>query len=185
VTGWKRLLLIAFGWGIGCAFGIGVLIGVWSWYASRPKPSKPWNNTAIKATYDTVFAEGDNNTLVVAYVLENVTNVDYKATDGSAIMLTGKLKRENSSSAYSNVDRIDYPVFIPMKHRGRVLIHLAYPYSVKEKSKETPDERKKYKEDLEQYMAKELPNLDGFVLFDSDYRYEIDFPGGWKTSPNP
>jgi hypothetical protein len=185
VTGWKKLLLIGVGWGVGFALGLGVLVGMWSWHESRPKPPKPWNNSAIKATYDTVFTEGDTNTLVIAYVLENATDRDYKATDDSTIMLTGKLLRENSASTYLNVDKLDYPVFIPMRHRGRVLIHLAYPYSVKEKAGETPDERKKYREDLEEYMVKELPNLDGFVMFDSEYHYEIDFPSGWKASSKP
>jgi hypothetical protein len=31
------------------------------------------------------------------------------------------------------------------------------------------------------FLAKDATNLDGFVLFDTGNKYEIDFPSGWET----
>ena len=55
-----------------------------------------------------------------------------------------------------------------------------YPYPVKEKPNADLQERRKYRADLENYIAKEFGNLDGFDLLDETTRYEIVFPGGWK-----
>lgn len=32
---------------------------------------------------------------------------------------------------------------------------------------------------LKEYVIKNMPNLDGFILLDGSTRYEIDFPKGW------
>jgi hypothetical protein len=45
----------------------------------------------------------------------------------------------------------------------------------------TEEEKKQFRDELRKYVSGELPNLDGFVLFDERNRYQIDFPGGWKN----
>jgi hypothetical protein len=49
-----------------------------------------------------------------------------------------------------------------------------------------PEERTKLSDDmrpgqkeLKMYVQKEMGNLDGFVLFDGEKKYEVDFPRGW------
>lgn len=42
-----------------------------------------------------------------------------------------------------------------------------------------PEEQEKQHKALEDYVRNEMPNLDGFVLFDDFHGYEIDFPKGW------
>lgn len=47
---WKKPLLIGLGWGVGTAVGLAAALAVFLWYQSRPKPTKPWNTSSIKAT---------------------------------------------------------------------------------------------------------------------------------------
>jgi hypothetical protein len=46
---WKRSLFISIGWGLGTVVGLALLVGGFLWYSHRPKPEKPWNQSAIKA----------------------------------------------------------------------------------------------------------------------------------------
>jgi hypothetical protein len=59
-------------------------------------------------------------------------------------------------------------------------IIIPYPYPIKEKDKPTRDEQKQYTTNVAKYVTDEMGNLDGFVLFDTLNRYEIDFPNGWE-----
>lgn len=179
---WKRPLLIGVGWGLGTAVGLAVLLGGFLWYRSRPKPPKPWNTSAIKAEYDYLGTEGDKNTIVFYYTLENTTDFDYRIEDGHDIAMNGKLGREHSLSLFSGFEKIDYPIAVPAKKRVRFVVHIDYAYPEKEKPKPDADERKKYREAVEKYVVDELNNLDGFDLLDETKRYEIIFPAGWKHS---
>jgi hypothetical protein len=182
---WKRLLLIGVGWGLGTAFGLAILVGIFLWYEGRPKPPvppKPWNSTSIKADYDYAYTEGDGNNIVVYYTLENMSDFDYRVEDGHNMTIGAKLKKESSLSPFNETGKIDYPIFVPAKKRVRFPIHLSYPYPVKENPKADVDERKKYRQAVEKYLSDELGNLDGFDLLDETSRYEIIFPNGWTRS---
>ncbi len=180
---WKRPLFIGIGWGLGTALGVVLLVGGFLWYQSRPKPPappKPWNSSAIKAEYDYSDTEGDNNNVVIYYTIENTTDFDYRVVKSPDITLSAKLLRENSLSVTSDSDTIDYPIVVPAKKRVRCPIHLKYPYPERMKANPAPGEGKKYRDEVEKYVAKELNNLDGFDLLDGANRYEIIFPAGWK-----
>ncbi len=180
---WKRPLLIGIGWGLGTAVGLGILLGGFLWYENRPrppKPPKPWNAASIRADYDYAYTEGDKNSIVFYYTLENMTNFDYRVADGHGILMSAKLQRQNNLSPFGEDERIDYPIFVPAKKRVRFPIHITYTYPVKEKQGANTEERKKYREAVEKYIADEFGNLDGFDLLDETNRYEIIFPGGWK-----
>ena len=187
---WKRALLIGVGWGLGTAVGLGMIVGGFLWYESRPKPPvppKPWNASAIKAEYDLVSTDTDKdreNVIVFYYILENTTDFDYRVEDGRRITMTGKLEDERSLSAFlKSQGVIDYPIFVPAKKRVRFRVHLiGYTYPVKQKDNPTTQERKQYRETLAKYVADEFPNLDGFDLLDEGNRYEIILPGGWKET---
>lgn len=180
---WKRPLFIGIGWGLGTAVGLVILVGGFLWYESRPKPPKPpkpWNVAAIKAEYDDADTEGDGNTLVVSYTLENTTDFDYRADESQDIMFNSTLDREKSLLSVSNLLKINYPIVIPAKKRVSFKVHIDYHYTEKEKENADLQERTKHKEGVEKFLATEMANLGGFDLLDAVNRYEIIFPAGWK-----
>ena len=89
------------------------------------------------------------------------------------------LKRQNSLSVYGNLLEAELPVFLPAGQRQWFRLHLKYPYGEKEPADTTPEQRKAYQGKLAAYVRKELGNLDGFILFDENRRFEIRLPSGW------
>ena len=174
------------GVGFGLALGFTVVIAGYIWYESRPRPPKLWNTTAITATFDRIDTEGQNNTLLFAYTLENNTLFDYKVTGQSSVIMTAKLNRQRSLSLDRNDHfiTVDYPIFIPSGQRTQFLIHLGYPYryeGIRERpiANASSEERKKYREAVAAFVNEQMGNVDGFVLFDEINRYQITFPKGW------
>jgi len=181
---------MGFGWGLGTAVGLGIIVGGFLWYESRPKPPKPpkqWNRSAIKAEYDRVDTEGDKNTIVFYYTLENTTDFDYRVENGENISVNANLEKERSLTHFDEMESIDYPIIVPTKKRVRIGIHLGgYPCPVKPKENPNAEERKEHRTAVEKYVVDELTDLDGFDLLDEANRYEIFFPSGWKkTSQQP
>jgi hypothetical protein len=41
------------------------------------------------------------------------------------------------------------------------------------------EERQKFRKELSDFVNTKLSNLDGFVLFDDNNRYQINLPKGW------
>lgn len=183
---WKRLFLIGAGWGVGTAVGLAGVIGCFIWYQGRPKPPKPWNRSAIIAEYDYVDTEGDKNTIIFYYTLENTTDFDYHLESGTNVGMNAMLHKQHSLSPFTESESVNYPISVPAKKRVRFPIHIGYPYPEKEKPDDDLEERRRYRAGLETYIAKELANLDGFDLLDETNRYEIVLPGGWKKAkPQP
>jgi hypothetical protein len=182
VSAWKRLAIVSFFGGSGLAFAAAFILGSFVWYKSRPKPPAPWNRKAITATYD-LIETGDENHIVFYYVLQNTTDQDYRVETSSGIDLTGKLKQENSLSQFKgDYEKIEYPIFIPAQQRLRFTIEIPYPYEKTLRSDAPIEERRKFHKELEQFVGTEMGNLNGFVLFDNNRKYEIDFPKGWDSS---
>jgi len=155
--------------------------GGFIWYSERPKPPKAWNKQAITAEYDEVDTEGEDNHLTFRYTLQNNTDFDYRFGSSSGIEISAKLREQKGPVEFSqNAITVDFPVFVPAKNRVRLPIILKYRYPVRETNVPTSEERKQYKTDVAKYVANKLSNLDGFVLFDTMHRYEIDFPSGWE-----
>lgn len=125
---WKKLLLIGIGWGLGTAVGLALIVGGFLWHESRPKPPvppKPWNSAAIKAEYDYVDTEGDKNTIVFYYTLENTTDFDYRLEDGAHVAMAGTLEQQHSLSEFDG--SVNYPISVPAKKRVRFAVHTNYP----------------------------------------------------------
>src|SRR5690242_6809659 len=95
---WKRVFIKAAGIGAGFTLMIAILAGVGIWYWNRPRPPKPWNTKALTAEYIDVDVEGQKNTLVFNYTLQNNTDFDYRVGNATGITIGAKLKRENSLS---------------------------------------------------------------------------------------
>jgi hypothetical protein len=187
---WKRTLFIGIGWGLGTAVGLAVIVGGLLWYENRPKPPtppkppKPWDVASIKAEYDYVDTEGDKNSLVFYYILENTTDFDYELQNDNRVRMNATLEQQKSLSPFSagDFEKIDYPIFVPAKKRVRFSIHIGYTYPVKQKENADLEERRAYRRGIEKYVADKMGNLDGFDLLEETNRYEIIFPAGWKQS---
>lgn len=177
----KRVIVSGIAGGVGFAAALAIIFGTIYWYQGKPKPPKPWNKTAIAASYDTVDVEGEKNHLVFSYTLQNNTDFDYGFSDLNSIMAMARLKKQKSLSGNKNDDllRPDCPILIPAKQRLRFALHVAYPYDKSLKNDATKEEKERYRKDLEAYVAKEFSNLDGFTIFDEVNRYQIEFPKGW------
>jgi hypothetical protein len=178
---WKLVFLRGVGFGVGFALMVCGIGGSWLWYKSRPRPQAPWNKQAIVAEFDYVRPQGENNNLTFHYVLQNNTDSDYRIDSEADAEITARLKKEKGFSSFANkYVKIDYPIFVPAKSRLWVSLNVPYPYPIKEKINPTEDEDKQYGTDVAKYVTTKTGNLDGFVLFDTLNRYEIDFPGGWE-----
>lgn len=177
----KRWAITGASFGAGLAVTLSLIAGVYSLYASKPNPPKPWNTRAITATYDYIDTEGDNNTFVFYYTLQNNTDYDYRIADATNVTLLAKLERQKSLSGSKNDQylKFDFPLLVPAKQRLRLAIHLDYPSGKQSKAEATKDEREKYKNELSVLLNVTVPNLDGFAIFDESNRYQIDLPKGW------
>ena len=78
---WRKIFLRAAGFGAGAIVTAAVIIGAIVRWPRRPEKSKPWNTSAITASFDSIDTEGDTNTMVFVYTLQNNTDVDYQVQD--------------------------------------------------------------------------------------------------------
>jgi hypothetical protein len=167
-----------------------LVLGGVIWYKSRPEPPKPWNTSALKASYDSIDTEGDKSTFVFYYILENETNNDYKIENAEHITFAARLEQEKSLSIDSmggadQLFKLDYPLFVPAKQRVRIAIHFAETYGGSEKIRGNDygaaslEELRRFHKAVTDDLKKEDSNLDGFVFFDETNRYQINFPRGW------
>ena len=124
--------------------------------------------------------EGDKNTIVFFYTLENTTDFDYQVGDDHNITMTAKLQRQNDLSPLGENGKVDYPIYVPSKKRVQFKIHITYACPDKEKPDANTEERSQHRAAVEKYVGSELTNLDGFDFLDQESRYEIVFPAPWK-----
>jgi hypothetical protein len=197
MVGWKRLVLVAAGFGGGFAFVLASTVGIWIWYQGRPTKPKPWNTHAIIATFDNPEIgsgepEGPNGQfrpeiIILHYTLENTTDVDYHMPPQEQLELDGRLKREKSLTATRDVATLDKgQVFIPANQRRLFNLNLIYAGSESPTESFGPDPKTKEEHRrrvklIADYVRKEYSNLDGFVLFDNTNRYQINLPNGWDN----
>jgi hypothetical protein len=133
---WSRLFIKAAGVGAGFAVIVCLVVGCWKWYSSRPKAPKPWNKSAIVATFSDLTTD-DNDDIVFYYFVENRTKSDYLPGADTILMFKEtKGLREGSGNI-----GLDPYIFVPPGGRIRVAIHLPGKYSGKAVWI-NPDERK-------------------------------------------
>ena len=163
--------------------------------------NKPWNKQAITAEFGQVSTEGSDDHLAFLYILQNNTAEDLRLDSDAGISITAKLKGKGEFATFSQrIFTVTYPIFVPAKSRVRLDIQckckyelgkeLNHPLSAKPEfwpllylgpgALETALERGRDESVLALFVADTLPNLDGFVLFDSFNRYEIEFQSGWE-----
>ncbi len=151
--------------------------GTYVWLQSRPKPPKPWDTKSITATFDGVLTEGDQNTWVFYYSLSNNTDRDYRLDATSAACMS-KVRGNTLSNASPDFETFNSPIYIPSKHRLRFAVHVKFPYDMKDPI-DNEAAHAAWKKQFLEFVKREAPNLNGWVLFDETNRYEITLPRGW------
>ena len=179
----KRLVIISASAGVGLALAMAIIAGAALWYSSRPERPKPWNSKTIVATFDYPGVEGEvgAKTIVLYYTLENTTDLDYRMPHQDQLEINSRLRRENSLSGGKGLTVDSQDTFIPARQRKRFAIHVAYPMNDPLGPDKTKEDRRKQWQIIANFMKAELPNLNGFVIFDPVARYEIVFPNGWDN----
>ena len=85
---WKRVALIAAGFGAGFGICVAVTAGTYYWYSNRPKP---WNKNALKATFATMeFDTRPQETsykVDFLYDVENTTDRNYDFNSSNFTLL--------------------------------------------------------------------------------------------------
>ncbi|SRR5216684_8530503 len=203
---WKRLFIKAAGFGAGLAVVVCLVVGSWKWYSSRPKSPKPWNQSAVVATFSDLTTDRDGD-LVFYYFVENRSKFDYQTSYETTAMF-----KESSGLRDGNGNiGLDHNIFIPSGTRVRVAIRLPGKDSDKQvwinpdemkgwsvvsvedigpvksqTQEEKAAERKRqsavdteYLQHPEMYVRSHMNGFQGFVVFDTRYRYQIDFPKSW------
>lgn len=171
----KAVLIKWLSFGAGFAVMCAMIIVVASWYSSRPKP---WNPSAITASFDSFDLENKSYNLILYYILENTTSADYELQHSSKARLMQKLKRQDSLIDGEGV-LYDSPLFIPAKNKVRFAIKLDASFKEYFPSNILTQDREKRTKLIAEFANAEMTNLNGFVLFDETNRYEIVFPKSW------
>lgn len=133
-----------------------------------------WNRDGIKASYVAAqLREVDkaHSSLVLSYDLSNQTDLDYRLTEGPAVVIMRRLKGDGSLSQEESI-HLSYPVFLPAKQRARMAIEISrdFPW---------PREDSHYEEKLKEFVKQRLSDIRGFVLFDEASHSQIDLPAAW------
>jgi|SRR5665213_207043 len=177
---WKRIVLKAAGFGGGFAAVAALIIAACLWWSSRPVKPKPWNKTAITASYEAIIAAGKENTVEIMFTLRNNTDEDYKILDESSTHF-GVTTRQFQVTNYQDKDfaKFDYPIFVPAKSQVQVILHVPLIMEERLRDGASDDEGHDYNTKVAQLMKAAAGNVSGFVLLDDNARYEIDLPEGW------
>ncbi len=185
ISGWKKLAIRAFFGGAGFAVAIAMFAGIAVWYHDRPEPPKPWNTTALKATFDTMDISAghwkDTYSYPVGfyYNVQNNTDRNYRFSSTTftpmAVLIDSNALSKEFGSRQDGDISVDGPPFIPPGGTARIVIRVSYFY---------PDDFKKTDQaDIKKVIASfnnHLKELNGLVLFDEENHYRIDLPEGWK-----
>src|SRR5207302_3146620 len=109
--------------------------------------------------------------LILSYDLSNMSNVDYRLTDGSGVVVMSRLKSDGSLSQEQRI-RLSYPVFLPAGQRA----HLAFEIT---REFVWPKDDSHHDEKLKEFVRQMLAPVRGFVLFDDSSHSQFDLPAGW------
>lgn len=173
----KQLLIIAISAGAIVFLAILTLGG--SLFNNPPKEAHAaaapgWNREGIKATYVAAqLREVDkaHSSLILSYDLKNLTDMDYRLTEGAGVVIMSRLKGDGSLSQEESI-HLSYPVFLPARQRARLAIEISRAFA-------WPREDSHYEEKLKEFVKQRLSDVKGFVLFDEASHSQIDLPAAW------
>jgi hypothetical protein len=137
---------------------------------------KPWNSSAITATYvGTQLRQFDSGSaaLYLAYEVQNHTDSDYRLADGPQALVMTRLRADGSLSSQQQV-RLSYPTFLPARQRARVALEILSPFGWPAENDAV------FQDKLRDFVNQRLADAQSFVLFDQADRFQIEFPSGWQ-----
>lgn len=137
---------------------------------------KPWNSTAITASYAGAQLrelDSGNAALYLAFEVQNHTDSDYQLADGPGALVMSRLRADGSLSSQQPV-RLSYPTFLPARQRARVALEVPSSFAW------PADNDSAYQDKLRDFVNQKLADVQAFVLFDQADRFEIEFPSGWQ-----
>jgi hypothetical protein len=162
------------------AAGVVFLVTLWAFgrtsFARQPQEApKNWNRGGIRAVYmATQLREVDkaHASLILSYDLNNLTSVDYRLTDGSGVLIMGRLRSDGSLSQEQRI-RLSYPVFLPAGQRAHLAIQITREFA-------WPRDDSRHDEKLKEFVRETLARVRGFVLFDESSHCQFDLPAAWS-----
>ena len=186
----SRYKLIVVKWlsfGAGFAVASALLITAVSWYSHRPKQ---WDSSAIIGKFDHCSID-DAYKISVYYTLENTTNIDYEINDNSAIRLFHKNRQgvldvmevtwKESSGKGNKSPLLEYSksIFLPAGRKTPYSI----TWNVSFQNDFSPNILKLNSMEQSKLVSDFLSrdkawSFNGFVMYDENRKYEIDFPSG-------
>jgi hypothetical protein len=177
---WKKIAIRSLFGAVGVAIALAAIVGVAMWWHSRPKLPKPWNTGAIKATYDGMDVNSDQR-IEFIYVLENTTDMDYQLDSDAEVQFMIRLREPKSLDPDNLSELIRFPISIPAKERILFRFDATFLYyrNYWPPRDASLDERTQAAKKLDEYVRSQTGNLDGFVLFDANKRYQVNFPRAW------
>ena len=149
---------------------------IWLYVRPGVRSPKPWNSSAITATYvgaQLRELDSGNAALYLAYEVQNHTDSDYQLADGPAALVMSRLRADGSLSSQQRV-RLSYPTFLPAQQRARVALEILSAFSW------PADGDPAYQNRLRDFVNQRLMDVGAFVLFDQADRFDIEFPSGWQ-----
>jgi len=149
---------------------------IWLYVRPGVRSPKPWNSSAITATYvgaQLRELDSGNAALYLAYEVQNHTDSDYQLADGPAALVMSRLRADGSLSSQQRV-RLSYPTFLPAQQRARVALEILSAFSW------PADGDPAYQNRLRDFVNQRLIDVGAFVLFDQADRFDIEFPSGWQ-----
>jgi len=148
--------------------------------AHKPQPS-PWNSSAIQSTFagaQVQEADPAHATVVFFFDLDNNTDTDYRFAKGPGTVVMTRLKSNGSLSSEQPIE-LNNSVFLPARNRTRIAVQVTHPFnwpSGLPGGQIGPVNQLKFR----QFVADEVANLSGFVMFDTATHFQIELPGGWQ-----
>jgi len=153
-----------------------VLTAVILWVHAGWTTPKPWNSSAITASYvgaQLRQLDSGNAAVYLAYEVHNHTDSDYRLADGPEALVMTRLRVDGSLSSQQQV-RFCYPTFLPARQRARVALEIPAPFGWPE------DGDPSFQDKLRDFVNQKLADVQAFVLFDQADRFDIEFPNGWQ-----
>lgn len=170
----------------GLGFGIALAcVSSWlvlHWWENRPEKPVPWNPNAITATYRGLSTEGQSNTLVFFYTLENHTDRDYKVLEAERLYIGAHLTGNDLVNyAKGNEMKVDVPIYLPAHSETGLALHVAMSYPDPKPIDGTKAQMHDYGTRLAAFVVERFNELDGFVIMDDVDRYKVTLPDGWSA----
>lgn len=160
------------------AAGLALPLTLWAFtgtsFNPQPRESASWNRNGVKALYmATQLREVDKThaSLILSYDLDNLTNVDYRLSGGSGLVIMSRVKSDGSLSQEQAI-HLSYPVFLPAGQRAHLAVEITKEFA-------WPKDDSHHDEKLKEFVRQTLATVRGFVLFDENSHSQIDLPAAW------